>query len=100
LPPHHINVNAILPGPVKTPFWDPVLTHVPAEKRSEVMDNLGKEGTPLGRIGLPEDIANLALFLCSELSSFITGETISIGGGVPLNRYQEGKPMVSFPPKK
>jgi NAD(P)-dependent dehydrogenase (short-subunit alcohol dehydrogenase family) len=100
LAPHRINVNAILPGPVKTPFWDPVLYNVPEDKRSEVMDNLGKEGTPLGRIGLPEDIANLALFLCSELSSFITGETINIGGGVPLPRYQEGKPMVAFPPKK
>jgi NAD(P)-dependent dehydrogenase (short-subunit alcohol dehydrogenase family) len=96
LAPHHINVNAILPGPVKTPFWDPVLSNVPVEKRSETMDNLGK-GTPLGRIGLPEDIANLALFLCSELSSFITGETINIGGGVPLSCYQEGRPMVPAP---
>ncbi|MBN1191710.1 MAG: SDR family oxidoreductase [Dehalococcoidales bacterium] len=97
LAPRHINVNAILPGPVKTPFWDPVLTAVPVEKRNEVMDNLGKHGTPLGRIGLPEDIANCALFLCSELSSFITGETINVGGGVPLNIYHEGKPMVSYP---
>jgi NAD(P)-dependent dehydrogenase (short-subunit alcohol dehydrogenase family) len=98
LAPHRINVNAILPGPVKTPFWDPVLANIPVEQRSETMDRLGEQGTPLGRIGQPQDIANLALFLSSELSSFITGEYICIGGGVPLNRYQEGKPMVSAPP--
>jgi len=100
LAPHKINVNAILPGPVKTPFWDPVMENVPVDLRSETLDKLGEQGTPLGRIGQPEDIANCALFLCSELSSFITGEYISVGGGVPLNRYREGVPMVPTPVKK
>jgi 3-oxoacyl-[acyl-carrier protein] reductase len=89
LAPHNINVNAILPGPVKTPFWDPVLSMVPQEERAAALDRLG-QSTPLGRVGLPEDIANAVLFLSSELSSFITGQALIVGGGVPLNRYDDG----------
>jgi len=89
LAPHNINVNAILPGPVKTPFWDPVLSMVPQEERGAALDRLG-QSTPLGRVGLPEDIANAVLFLSSELSSFITGQALIVGGGVPLNRYDDG----------
>jgi NAD(P)-dependent dehydrogenase (short-subunit alcohol dehydrogenase family) len=89
LAPHHINVNAILPGPVKTPFWDPVLSMVPEDKRDAALEKLG-QSTPLGRIGRPEDIANTALFLSSELSSFITGQAINVGGGIPLSRYVDG----------
>lgn len=89
LAPHNINVNGILPGPVKTPFYDPILSMVPESERDAVFDRMG-QGTPLGRIGLPEDIANACLFLCSELSSYITGQNINIGGGIPLGRYREG----------
>ncbi len=89
LAPHNINVNAILPGPIETPFWDPVLSMVPKEERSAALDRLG-QSTPLGRIGLPEDIANAVLFLSSELSSFITGQALNVGGGVPLSRYDDG----------
>jgi NAD(P)-dependent dehydrogenase (short-subunit alcohol dehydrogenase family) len=96
LAPHHINVNAILPGPVNTPFWDPVLANIPADKREATMISLGKN-VPLGRVGQPEDIANCCLFFCSELSSFITGQTMSVAGGIPLSCYVEGRPMVSVP---
>jgi 3-oxoacyl-[acyl-carrier protein] reductase len=89
LAPHHITVNAILPGPVKTPFWDPVLSLVPKNKRGAALERVG-QATPLGRIGLPEDIANAALFLASELSSFITGQALNVGGAIPLNRYDDG----------
>jgi NAD(P)-dependent dehydrogenase (short-subunit alcohol dehydrogenase family) len=99
LAPHHINVNAILPGPVKTPFWDPVLSNIPENLRGEALDRIG-QNIPLGRIGQPEDIANCVLFLCSELSSFITGQTINIAGGIPLGCYREGVPMVVAPPEK
>jgi NAD(P)-dependent dehydrogenase (short-subunit alcohol dehydrogenase family) len=52
-------------------------------------EHLGKEGVeeeilktiPLGRIGNPEDVANLCLFLASDLSSYLTGETIFLSGG-------------------
>jgi NAD(P)-dependent dehydrogenase (short-subunit alcohol dehydrogenase family) len=89
LAPHNINVNAILPGPVKTPFWDPVLGDIPEALRDAALEKLGRS-TPLGRIGQPEDIANAALFLASELSSFITGQALNVGGGLPLGRYLDG----------
>lgn len=69
---HHIYVNAICPGPVDTEItatWTP-------EHRAKVMANL-----PMGRLGTPEDIANLVVFLASGLSDFITGESILINGG-------------------
>jgi len=77
LAPFNINVNAIIPGPIRTEFFG-----------SRVNDDalfveLGKT-VPLGRVGTPDDIAGAALFLASELSSFITGEFINVTGGLPL----------------
>jgi NAD(P)-dependent dehydrogenase (short-subunit alcohol dehydrogenase family) len=86
LGPSNINVNGILPGPIKTPFWDPVLANIPAEERSAVMDSMG-QFSPMGRVGQPEDIGNCVLFLCSEMSSYITGQMISVGGGIPMRRW-------------
>lgn len=72
--PKGIRVNALAPGLVKTDFakalWeDP--------KRLEIAEN----HTPLRRIGRPDDIAGTALFLASEASAFITGQTIVADGG-------------------
>ncbi len=68
-------VNAIAPGLVKTDMaralWEP----------NEAQ--LGK-GTPLGRIGEPDDIANAALFLAGDMSSWITGQTVVVDGGSTL----------------
>jgi NAD(P)-dependent dehydrogenase (short-subunit alcohol dehydrogenase family) len=65
-------VNAVAPGLVKTDMaralWEP----------NEAQ--LGK-ATPLGRIGEPDDIANAALYLASDLSSWVTGQTIVVDGG-------------------
>jgi NAD(P)-dependent dehydrogenase (short-subunit alcohol dehydrogenase family) len=66
-----VRVNAILPGPVLTDItnvWTP-------EMRSGA-------SVPLGRIGEPEDIASLALYLASEASSFTTGAIIRVDGGL------------------
>ena len=89
LAPHNITVNGILPGPIKTPFWDPVLANVPENERGAALDRIG-QNVPLGRVGLPEDIANTVLFLCSDMSSWITGQNINVGGSLPLNRYRGG----------
>jgi len=75
---HNIRVNCIAPGLVKTDFakalWDnPDLL----ERRLRT--------TPLGRMGEPEDIAGLALFLASPSASFITGQIIIVDGGVTIN---------------
>lgn len=77
LAPYGVNVNAIAPGFVETD-----LTHSrrsPEEAKLFIEQELKQ--TPLGRAGTPQDIANLALFLASEDSSFITGQIIAADGG-------------------
>ena len=86
LGPHNINVNAILPGPIKTPFWDPVFEGMTEAQKKAREAEMGKN-SPLGRVGLPEDIANVCLFLCSELASYMTGQALNVAGGMPLRRY-------------
>jgi NAD(P)-dependent dehydrogenase (short-subunit alcohol dehydrogenase family) len=81
LAPFNICVNAILPGPIRTPFWEPVTKGI--QDKDTYFTELAKKEIPLKRIGTPEDIAGVALFLASELSSYVTGETIFVGGGVP-----------------
>ena len=98
LGPSNINVNGILPGPVKTPFWDPVLSAIPKEERGPRMDEMGKN-LPIGRVGLPEDIANTTLFLCSEMSSFITGQMLNVGGGVPMGRFNPERSFMRRSPQ-
>lgn len=71
---HRITVNAYAPGAVETPM----LTH----STSEAIIAQVKEMSPLKKIGLPEDIANLVSFLASKESQFITGQSISINGGL------------------
>jgi NAD(P)-dependent dehydrogenase (short-subunit alcohol dehydrogenase family) len=49
------------------------------------MDRAIKARIPMGRLGRPEEIANVSLFLCSDMSSYITGEEISVDGGWNAN---------------
>ena len=72
LAPTNIRVNCIAPGVIKTDMLDAL----PAE----VLPQLTEE-TPLRRLGTPEDIAHLAVFLASDKSSFITGQVITADGG-------------------
>lgn len=83
LAPFSINVNCILPGPVKTNFYDSTIGAMPKAQQETAYEFMGKK-TPLQRIGLPEDIANAALFLASEMSSWITGQALYVAGGLPL----------------
>jgi 3-oxoacyl-[acyl-carrier protein] reductase len=82
---YHINVNAIIPGPIRTAFFGSRLND------DAFFAELGKT-VPLGRVGTPEDIAGAALFLASELSSFITGEFINVTGGLPLSPARSRSP--------
>jgi len=75
LAPHGINVNAIAPGPIETPG-----TKTGDKKTYEQTKN----AVPLRRWGLPRDIANATVFLCSEKSSFITGQCLVVDGGYTL----------------
>ena len=73
LGPKGITVNAIAPGVIETEMTTAIL----AERGAGIIAS-----TPLGRIGQPEDIAGIALFLCSSEAGWITGRTIIADGGV------------------
>jgi NAD(P)-dependent dehydrogenase (short-subunit alcohol dehydrogenase family) len=77
----NITVNAILPGPILTEFFTDILKTKPDP--DAFLKSLGKK-VPMQRMGTPEDIAGVALFLASELSSYVTAEAICVGGGLPL----------------
>ena len=76
-----IRCNCICPGRVHTPFVDGYLTKNYPGREQEVMKALS-EYQPIGRMGRPEEVAQLALYLCSDEASFITGAAYPIDGGV------------------
>ena len=75
-----IRCNCLSPGRVHTPFVDGYLKKNYPDKIEEMFDKLSKT-QPIGRMGKPEEIANLALFLCSDEAGFITGTDYPIDGG-------------------
>ena len=80
--PYGINVNCIAPGLIRTEMTYPRKAKTEAQKLIQsAVSGERDERTALGRVGKPEDIANLALFLASDDSSFITGQTICCDGG-------------------
>ena len=80
---HNITVNAILPGPIRTPFYDGVLASRTDEEKEAFWEAVGK-GLPMGRAGSPEDMANAILYFASELSSWVTGASLPVTGGLPM----------------
>lgn len=69
---YEINVNAVLPGLILTPTIEKM-----AEKyRSRIIEN-----TPLGRMGRPEEVANVVAFLASDEASYMTGAAVEVSGG-------------------
>lgn len=80
-----IRVNCISPARVHTPFVDGFIAKNYPGKEEEMFAKLSAS-QPIGRMGKPEEIANLALYLCSDEASFITGTDYPIDGGfVTLN---------------
>jgi NAD(P)-dependent dehydrogenase (short-subunit alcohol dehydrogenase family) len=76
LAPHKIRVNAVAPGAIETPTTQQSMTPKLRQQTEQAI--------PLKRLGQPEDIAKLVLFLVSEDSSYITGQLIIIDGGWTL----------------
>ena len=74
----HIRVNAVAPGFIETPMTKPFLD-APGRRDKVVAV------TPLGRIGQPRDVANAVSWLAGDQSSFVTGTTIWVDGGIAVN---------------
>ena len=74
LSPHNIRINCIAPGLVKTDFARALWDTPEAEVRSS-------QGTPLRRLGEPDDIAGAAVFLASKAGGWMTGQTVVVDGG-------------------
>jgi 2-deoxy-D-gluconate 3-dehydrogenase len=83
---HRIWVNAIAPGGVTTPGVEAMQAAAPApegaEPRRPVEDFLAR--IPMGRMGEPDDVGRVALFLASDLASYLTGSQIVVDGGALL----------------
>ena len=74
-----VRVNAVSPGAVHTGLTDPLLSGVAGARE------WWTSKTPLGRIGTPEEIADVVLFLCSPLARFVTGQNLVVDGGMTLH---------------
>jgi len=77
---HNIRCNCISPARVHTPFVDGYLQKNYPGREKEMFDKLARS-QPIGRMGEPEEVASLALFLCSDEASFITGADYPLDGG-------------------
>ena len=68
-----IRINVIAPGFIKSPM---------TQKLSDEQINLILKKIPLKKLGTPADVANIAVFLCSDEASYITGQTFHVNGGM------------------
>ncbi len=75
-----IRCNAILPGRIHTPFVDGFIAKNYPGREEEMFEKLSRT-QPIGRMGTPEEVATLALFLCSDEASFVTGSAYPVDGG-------------------
>ena len=76
LAPRGLRVNAVSPGLIDTVMVE----HTLAERGEELL-----AATPMKRLGTPAEVAGVILFLCSDLASFVTGESIAINGGLYIS---------------
>lgn len=76
-----ITVNAICPGPIETPLLMQALDF--GEIGQKIVENM-KGGTQLRRLGTPDEVASVAAFLASDDSSYMTGETLGVSGGMGM----------------
>ncbi len=80
-----IRCNSISPARIHTPFVDGFISRNYPGRESEMFEKLSKS-QPIGRMGTTEEVANLAVYLCSDEASFITGTNFPIDGGyIKLN---------------
>jgi len=86
LAPHNIRVNAIAPGFIEVPrFWKQFPNYEQTVRRARLAK------VPLGRMGVPDDVGDLAVFLASDASSYITGQVIRLDGGLVTTVYYKSE---------
>ena len=78
---HNVRCNCICPARVHTPFVDGFVKKNYPGREAEVLQELA-DYQPMGRMGTPEEVAYLALYLCSDEASFVTGQAYPLDGGV------------------
>ncbi|ACU06209.1 MULTISPECIES: SDR family NAD(P)-dependent oxidoreductase [Pedobacter] len=80
-----IRCNSISPARIHTPFVDGFIAKNYAGQEAEIFEKLSKS-QPIGRMGKPEEVASLALYLCSDEAGFVTGNDYPLDGGfIKLN---------------
>ena len=87
LAPFGIRVNAVCPGVVRTPLWEPLLDQLSESKgttREEAWDEF-VAGIPLGRPQEPEDVGEIVAFLASSRAHNMTGQGVNVTGGMQLH---------------
>src|SRR5229473_1955423 len=82
-----IRINAICPGLIQTPMADQMV----AGGQGDALKAMEKS-IPMGRVGRPEEIADAVLWLCSDAASYVTGQSISVDGGLIKHKRRRGKP--------
>jgi 3-oxoacyl-[acyl-carrier protein] reductase len=87
--PSNVLVTGVSPGPVKTERWDNLVLQQAAAAGRDVESYVKEQNAkmPLGRIALPEEVADLVCFLASERAAFLTGITITVDGGATRGVY-------------
>jgi 2-hydroxycyclohexanecarboxyl-CoA dehydrogenase len=79
-----ISFNSVAPGPTRTPMMEAALQGGDGEESVKILEKMGR-AVPMGRIGEPEDLAGITCFLISDEARFITGQVISVSGGLVMN---------------
>jgi 2-hydroxycyclohexanecarboxyl-CoA dehydrogenase len=79
---NNITANCICPGITETPLAQEMISAIPEKEKALKMMETVKAMTPLRRLAKPEDIAFAALYFASDESSFVTGQTLSVSGGL------------------
>lgn len=83
----NVRANVICPGTIRTPIWNERVARDP-----QVFDKLAK-WYPLGRVGIPEDVAAAALFLASDEAAWVTGAVLTVDGGLTAGSRRFGEDL-------
>ena len=99
LAPQRIRINAIVPGFIATSIFGGILDLDPAEARQLAGQIAERSGTanPIGRSGMPRDIAEAARFLASDAAGFITGTHLTVDGGLTIGPRHCWDPKTAGP---